>query len=112
MWKLLFGVKSRTKKEQSKESMSEVGGTRYFKAMAAENKSPGAGLASRRGEWTSANDVFLTGSLPSASSCRSLTKKMAQDSRTEAASLEVVNSLPERIFANVYKHIFDDRRNY
>jgi hypothetical protein len=94
---------SESKVEQKKitKEDSEVGGTRYLaRPWQLKNKSPGAGGIGR-GEWTSANDVFPTGSFGARELLSVLTKKMAQDSRTEAASLEVVNSLPEWIFANV-----------
>jgi transcription initiation factor TFIIH subunit 1 len=109
-------------KEQSKESDEEAARRHkvFGKAMAAKTKALAQALASG-GE---ASGRLQTTCFPPAALGRellsALTKKMAQDSRTEAASLEVVNSLPEdfrkrlqtyfRRSSELLRHFFGLRR--
>jgi transcription initiation factor TFIIH subunit 1 len=109
-------------KEHSKESDEEASRRHkvFGKAMAAKTKALAQALASG-GE---ASGRLQTTCFPPAALGRellsALTKKMAQDSRTEAASLEVVNSLPEdfrkrlqtyfRRSSELLRHFFGLRR--
>lgn len=109
-------------KEQSKEADEEASRRHkvFGKAMAAKTKTLAQALASG-GE---ANGRLQSTCFPPAALGRellsALTKKMAEDSRTEAASLEVVNSLPEdfrkrlqtyfRRSSELLRHFFGLRR--
>jgi transcription initiation factor TFIIH subunit 1 len=108
-------------KVQTKETDEEASKrhTVFAKAMAAKTKALAQSLAlgdsSGRLQTTCFPPAALGRELLSA-----LTKKMAQDSRTEAASLEVVNSLPEdfrkrlqtyfRRSSELLRHFFGLRR--
>jgi transcription initiation factor TFIIH subunit 1 len=107
-------------KEQTKEADEEASKRHkvFAKAMAAKTKALAQAMGgedSGRLQTTCFPPAALGRELLSA-----LTKKMAQDSRTEAASLEVVNSLPEdfrkrlqtyfRRSSELLRHFFGLRR--